>query len=55
LCSSKKPSVDLGDEVVQQFTMRTGVRLEIAVEMQAGSATGFDDGLQRPGLCTDRR
>ncbi len=38
---------DLVDEVVQQFTMRTGVKVKIAIEIQAESATGFDDGLQR--------
>ena len=38
---------DLVDEVVQQFTMRPGVKVKIAIEIQAESATGFDDGLQR--------
>ena len=38
---------DLVDEVVQQFTMSPGVKVKIAIEIQAESATGFDDGLQR--------
>lgn len=38
---------DLVDEVVLQFTARPGVKVRIAVEIQAEAATGFDDGLQR--------
>ena len=30
-----------------QFTARPGVKVKIAIEIQAESATGFDDGLQR--------
>lgn len=44
---AKKQFADLVDEVIQQFTMRPGVKVKIAVEIQAESATGFDDGLQR--------
>lgn len=44
---AKKQFADLVDEVVQPFTMRTGVKVKIAIEIQAESATGFDDGLQR--------
>jgi hypothetical protein len=44
---AKKQFADLVDEVVQQFTMRPGVKVKITVEIQAESATGFDDGLQR--------
>ncbi len=44
---AKKQFADLVDEVIQQFTMRTGVKVKIAIEIQAESATGFDDGLQR--------
>lgn len=44
---AKKQFADLVDEVVQQFTMRPGVKVRIAVEIQAESPTGFDDGLQR--------
>ena len=44
---AKKQFADLVDEVVQQFTTRTGVKVKIAIEIQAESATGFDDGLQR--------
>ena len=44
---AKKQFADLVDEVVQQFTMRPGVKVKIAIEIQAESAIGFDDGLQR--------
>ena len=44
---AKKQFADLVDEVVQQFTMRTGTKVKIAIEIQAQSPTGFDDGLQR--------
>jgi hypothetical protein len=44
---AKKQFADLVDEVVQQFTMRPGVKVKIAIEIQAESAAGFDDGLQR--------
>ncbi len=44
---AKKQFADLVDEVVLQFTSRPGVKVKIAVEIQADSATGFDDGLQR--------
>ena len=44
---AKKQFADLVEEVVQQFTMRPGVNVKIAIEIQAESATGFDDGLQR--------
>ncbi|QKS27499.1 MAG: ATP-binding protein [Candidatus Accumulibacter similis] len=44
---AKKQFADLVDEVVQQFTMRTGVKVTIAIDIQAESASGFDDGLQR--------
>lgn len=44
---AKKQFADLVDEVVQQFTTRPGVNVKIAIEIQAESATGFEDGLQR--------
>lgn len=44
---AKKQFADLVDEVVQQFTIRPGVKVRIAIEIQADSAAGFDDGLQR--------
>ena len=44
---AKKQFADLVDEVVQQFTIRPRVKVRIAIEIQAESATGFDDGLQR--------
>jgi hypothetical protein len=37
----------LVDEVILQFTSRPGVKVKIAIEIQADSTTGFDDGLQR--------
>jgi hypothetical protein len=44
---AKRQFADLADEVVQQFAVRPGVRVRIAVEIQAESTTGFDEGLQR--------
>ncbi|MDW8337346.1 MAG: DUF499 domain-containing protein [Tepidimonas sp.] len=44
---AKTQFADLIDEVVQPFTIRPGVRVKIAIEIQAESTTGFDDGLQR--------
>jgi predicted AAA+ superfamily ATPase len=44
---AKKQFADLVDEVVQQFTLRPGVKVRIAVEIQAESPVGFNDGLQR--------
>src|SRR5690606_13331330 len=44
---AKKQFADLVDEVVQQFTMRPGVKVKIAIEIQAESATGLDDRLRR--------
>ena len=44
---AKKQFADLVDEVVQQFTLRPDVRVKIAIEIQAESPSGFDDGLQR--------
>lgn len=44
---AKQQFADLVDEVVQQFTIRPDVKVRIAIEIQAESPTGFDDGLQR--------
>ncbi len=44
---AKKQFADLVDEVVQQFTIRPGVKVRIAIEIQAETPSGFDDGLQR--------
>lgn len=44
---AKKQFADLVDEVLQPFTMRPGVKVKIAIEIQAESATGFDHDLQR--------
>lgn len=44
---AKRQFADLVDEVVMQFASRPGVKVTIALEIQAESATGFDDGLQR--------
>jgi hypothetical protein len=44
---AKKQFADLVDEVVLQFTARPGVTVTIAIEIQAESPTGFDEGLQR--------
>ena len=44
---AKKQFADLVDEVVLQFTSRPGVKVRIAIEIEAESATGFDDHVQR--------
>lgn len=44
---AKKQFADLVDEVVLQFTSRPGVKVKIAIEIQAETSSGFDDGLQR--------
>lgn len=44
---AKKQFADLVDEVVQQFTLRPGVKVKIVVEIEAESTIGFDEGLQR--------
>jgi len=44
---AKRQFADLVDEVVLQFTSRPGVQVKIAIEIQAESETGFDEGLQR--------
>jgi hypothetical protein len=44
---AKKQFSDLVDEIILQFTSRPGVKVKIAIEIQADSTTGFDDGMQR--------
>ena len=44
---AKKQFADLVDEVILQFTSRPGVKVKIAIEIQAESPIGFDDGVQR--------
>lgn len=46
---AKKQFADLVDEVVIPFTSRPGVKVRIAIEIQAETegGSGFDDGLQR--------
>ena len=44
---AKRQFADVVDEVVQQFTLRPGVKVRIAIDIEAKSSTGFDDGLQR--------
>ncbi|MDD3182285.1 MAG: DUF499 domain-containing protein [Alphaproteobacteria bacterium] len=44
---AKKQFADIVDEVLLQFTQRTGVNVEIAIEIRAENASGFDDGIQR--------
>lgn len=44
---AKKQFADLVDEVVLQFTSRPGVKVRIAIEIQAESDAGFDGNLQR--------
>jgi hypothetical protein len=44
---AKKQFADIVDEVLLQFTQRTGVNVEISIEIRAESGAGFDDGVQR--------
>jgi hypothetical protein len=44
---AKKRFADLVDELVIHFTERPGVNVQITVEIQAESAAGFDENLQR--------
>lgn len=44
---AKKQFADLVDEVVLQFTSRPGIKVRIAIEIEAESATGLDDHVQR--------
>jgi len=44
---AKKQFADLVDEVILQFTSRAGVKVKIAIEIQAENESGFDEGLQR--------
>ena len=44
---AKKQFADLVDEVVLQFTSRPGVKVRIAIEIEAETAMGFDDNVQR--------
>jgi hypothetical protein len=44
---AKKQFADLVEEVVLQFTAKPGVKVRIAIEIQAETESGFDDDLQR--------
>ena len=44
---AKKQFADLVDEVILQFTSRPGTKVRITIEIQAETATGFDDNVQR--------
>ena len=45
--TAKMKFADIADEIVQQFTTKTGVKVSISVEIQAESQDGFDESLQR--------
>ena len=45
--TAKMKFADIVDEVVQQFTTKTGVNVTISVEIQAKSQQGFEESLQR--------
>ncbi|WP_198926061.1 hypothetical protein [Acidithiobacillus thiooxidans] len=44
---AKKQFADIVDEVILQFTSHPGMKVKIAIEIEAESAAGFDDSLQR--------
>ena len=41
------PVAEVVDEVVEQFTTKVGSQVTITVEVQAQSAAGFDENVQR--------
>ncbi|WP_462174543.1 ATP-binding protein [Pseudoalteromonas gelatinilytica] len=45
--SAKMEFSDIVDEVLEQFTLKTGVNVKISVEIEAQYAEGFDEALQR--------
>jgi predicted AAA+ superfamily ATPase len=44
---AKKQFADIVEEVLQQFTLRPGSTVRIAVDIEVTSTTGFDDAIQR--------
>jgi uncharacterized protein len=44
---AKKQFADIVDEVVEQFTAKFGVKVRISIELEAESASGFDDSVVR--------
>ena len=44
---AKKQFADMVDEVLLHFTAKPGVKVRVSIEVEAESAAGFDDGLQR--------
>lgn len=44
---AKKQFADIVDEVVLNFTAKSGVKVRISIEIDAESESGFDDCLQR--------
>lgn len=44
---AKAQFADIFDEVIQQFTSKTGVKVTIAIDLSAESTSGFDDSTQR--------
>ena len=45
--SAKMEFSDIVDEVLEQFTTKTGVKVNISIEIEAEHAQGFDEALQR--------
>ncbi len=43
---AKMQFATLGDEVVQNFTVKHGVNLTTSIDIQASSSGGFDDSLR---------
>lgn len=44
---AKMDFADIVDEVIQQFTAKTGVQVKVSIEIEARNAEGFDEALQR--------
>lgn len=45
--TAKMQLSEIFNEVVEQFTTKTGVKLKLSVEIQASSRAGFDESTQR--------
>jgi uncharacterized protein len=45
--SAKMDFSDIVDEIVEHFTTKTGVTVNISIEIEAEHAQGFDEALQR--------
>ena len=45
--NAKTDFSNIVDELIQHFTVKTGVRVKITIDIEAESEAGFDEDLQR--------